>query len=36
MISGKKVIEHKICFGLLYNFCVKLLSFSEEFSKILL
>jgi hypothetical protein len=27
MIFGKKVIEHKMCFDFLYNFCLKPFSF---------
>jgi hypothetical protein len=31
----RKVIEHKICFDFLYNFCLKNFSLYEEFSEIL-
>jgi hypothetical protein len=32
---GKKVIEDKMCFDVLYNFCLKHISFQKEFSEIL-
>jgi hypothetical protein len=33
-IFGKKVIEHKMCFDFLYNFCLKHFSLYKEFSEI--
>ena len=34
IFEKKKVTEHNMCFGFVYNFCPKYLSFKEEFSEI--
>ena len=34
--GGGEVIEHKMCFGFLYNFCLKHFSHYIEFNEILL